>query len=65
MGNQTIEDGGKVEPIEQCGSCRYCVHREGVGHYCHRRPPMVGSSGFSDWPVVGPKDWCGEYERAE
>jgi hypothetical protein len=51
-----------------CGTCSYF---ESAHAQCRRHPPVLLpgpepelAPPRSQWPSVGPDDWCGDYEQA-
>ncbi len=42
-----------------CSSCRF-----NDAALCRAHPPVATAEGDA-WPIVGPKDWCGEYNPNE
>lgn len=52
----------------KCSNCRYF---EDTNAECRRYPPVLCARPEaalaptrSQWPSVGPRDWCGEYAQA-
>ena len=41
---------------KQCRTCCFAKGKE-----CHRYPPVNLGTGETQWPIVDPLDWCGEY----
>lgn len=59
--------------LDTCGTCRFFARHDSEQGACRRRGPSVisvtqedeaGTStvSMSVWPMIGEKDWCGEYE---
>ncbi len=49
---------------ESCITCRFYGRGHNLGP-CRRRAPVVSGEQWSQsrFPIVGPGDWCGEYEH--
>lgn len=46
-----------------CESCKYYDEMTDKTGYCHANPPyIVVKDRKGEWPVVEPKDWCGQYK---
>lgn len=46
---------------QECDDCKFARPGKLDGYTvleCHRNPPTVNEG----WPIVGPTDWCGEWE---
>lgn len=48
---------------QTCNNCKFAVPPKGTGlGICRRFPPTVVEDGMGLFPLVGPSDWCGEWE---
>ncbi len=52
-------------PTPQCSNCNFFELEQGGSIFgiCHRYPPHKPTppAGYSIWPVVKTRDWCGEH----
>lgn len=48
-----------------CDRCRYYEKRSDFEDrgWCRRHPPVPVSKRFGEFPLVGEKGWCGEYQE--
>lgn len=65
-----------IDQVVGCGECRFAGPRHGYDSYpCRRRAPVAvhdpnkhcgvyEESFVPRWPLMGGRDWCGEFERA-
>ena len=53
-----------TNPPDTCATCKFCRLSSKPAR-CQRRPPVViqvQTYLLSQWPVVEPTDWCGDWE---
>lgn len=54
-----------MEEKNTCSTCRWSG-RSIEKHYleCHFNAPVwTAESGWAEWPLVRPTDWCGRWEK--